>query len=282
MPHVRTEPRAIKRAPRQSAAVERLIRATEIERERRGAQFKRSARHHQEAPDLSTLPERAPVLAGTHCFPLSAWDQRLLTRRLRVGLVSMAALGITVAGLSMLAAITVAPLAWHALQSAIAPPPPLSVAGAGLPTTFLAPTLPPSDSVMAIGATESIDGIAITVSDLRLATAIGAVGAPSGMAFAVVRVRLVDLDAVRAMSYNAGDFALVSGDGHVFHEVFAALGDPLGVGQLAPSASASGEIAFLVTPQTDPSAVDPQIVFWPSLSSGNLVSWSMPLAPVMP
>lgn len=135
----------------------------------------------------------------------------------------------------------------------------------------------PGDITVGVGATQSYDGVAMTVSDLHLTTVNNLVGAPAGEEFAIVTVRLVNTAPAGTVPYNAYDFVMADQAGQGRHEDFAALDHPLGVGSLGPEQQVTGDIAFLV--KTAISATDPQIVYLPSLTAVAPLRWSVPLNP---
>ena len=149
-----------------------------------------------------------------------------------------------------------------------------------------APTAIPSQNdsgiAVGIGATQSFRSLAITVGPLQIAPSHAFIGAPQGMAFAIIAVMLVNTDPTQRVAYNAADFALVDANGHTHPEAYAALESPLGVGSMAPHTSVQGDLAFLVPYPVDGSQPDPQIRYVPSAIGGFSLSWSVTLAPTLP
>lgn len=135
---------------------------------------------------------------------------------------------------------------------------------------------------VAVGGTQSYTDTAITMTNLRIVTSQGAIGAPSGQAFAIVSVTLRNLDPAHSQAFNVADFVLQNAGEVPHHAAFTALDDPLAVGTLAPNGSITGDLAFLVTYPVADTAPDPQIVYLPSGNSGATLGWSVPLAPLLP
>ncbi len=163
-----------------------------------------------------------------------------------------------------------APAAKHTL------PPPLPVAHDGVTLGGGSPY------AVGIGATQSFNSLAITVDQLRIAASHDFVGAPAGSQVAIVTVTLANTDPIRTLPYNAAEFWLIDPSGAARHEVFAALAQPLGAGQVAPHAQIVGEVAFWVTATPDALAPDPQIVFAPAAAPDFALRWDVPLTSPLP
>lgn len=135
---------------------------------------------------------------------------------------------------------------------------------------------------VAVGGTQSYADTAITIDNLRIVTAQGAIGAPGGEAFAIVTVTLRNLDPAHPQVFNAADFVLQNAAGSLNHPAFTALDDPLMTGTLGPNGTTTGDLAFLVPYPVADSVPDPEIEYLPSAISGATLSWSVPLAPLLP
>jgi hypothetical protein len=139
-----------------------------------------------------------------------------------------------------------------------------------------------SPLAVGMGATQSYNGLAITVDQLRIAPTNDFVGAPAGSHLTIVTVTLMNTDPIRALPYNAAEFWLSTSAGDAHHEVFAASAQPLGTGQVAPHSQIVGEVAFLVTATPDVTAPDPQIIFAPVAAPAFTLRWDVPLVPLLP
>jgi hypothetical protein len=133
-----------------------------------------------------------------------------------------------------------------------------------------------------MGATQSYDGMAITVDQLHVVASNSFVGAPDGSHLAIVTVTLMNTDPVQSLPYNAADFWLSNPGGTAQHEVFVASANQLGAGKVAPHDQVVGEVAFLVTATPDPNAPDPEIVFAPSAEPAFSLRWDVPLVSQFP
>lgn len=143
--------------------------------------------------------------------------------------------------------------------------------------------LPSANAVsVGIGATQSFHSLAITLTNLRIVSKQGFVGAPQGMAFALITVVLVNTDPIISVAYSPTDFALVDAAGTAHPAAFAALGAPLGTGEVPPLATVQGDLAFLIPYPVDGSQPDPQIRYLPSAANSLALSWGLPLAPLLP
>ena len=156
-----------------------------------------------------------------------------------------------------------------------------SAPGTGNATPLVAPiSALPGGIAVAVGATQSYAGVAITLNNLQIVKATDLVGAPAGEEIAILTDNLVNTQSIGTIPYNAYDFVLVDQASHVRHEDFAALVHPLGTGTLDAAAHVSGDIAFLVKIPTDPTAPDPQIVYIAETNpTAAALRWSLPLGP---
>ena len=157
-----------------------------------------------------------------------------------------------------------------------------SITSLPTPTPTPLPVAVDSGVAVGIGATQSFRSLAITVGHLQIAQSHTFIGAPQGMAFAVITVLLVNTDPTQSVAYNGADFTLMDANGHTHPEAYAALASPLGVGSILPRASVQGDLAFLVPYPVDGSQPDPQLRYLPSAVGGFILSWSVPLAPTLP
>jgi hypothetical protein len=200
-------------------------------------------------------------------------------RRLWANIGQIALTAVVIGG-----SVTLANLATRWLLAGITPASFHAVTSASVTSTKPTVTPPPGTNPIAVGlgATQSINGLAITMTNLRLVTTQGFVGAPAGEAFAIVTVTLVNTDPTQASAYNGGDFVFVDSTGQTHPEVFAALAAPLGVGTLAPQATTQGDLAFLIPYPVAANAPDPQIRYQAARVGGFMLNWSLPLGPLLP
>ncbi len=208
-----------------------------------------------------------------HPYDFSLEEDAARTRRLRTQM----AVSVVVALLIAFGTVAIAIGGTQALLNALHLAPPTGQQLAATATALPAISALPGDLTVSVGATLSYRGVAITTGNLQLKTANNVVGAPTGEEFAIVTIRLVNIQSAASVTYNAHDFLLLDAAGTLHYEDFAALDHPLGTGTLAPGEQVTGDIAFLVKSAITNPADDPQIVYAPSLTSGTPVCWSLPL-----
>jgi hypothetical protein len=264
MPQSATKERARKAAPRFGVALDRSARAMPPAPLPRGAEKLWRPRGAPPNP----IDPVAPAAGAPASLPK---PQR---HRLSRVIVAISALIMIVA--SGLIAPRIVPPIVHAMAHALFPPAQDTVPGLAPAEPAATIVAPQASTSLGIGATQSYNGLAITVSDLRLQSSSGPVGAPSRSVFAIVRVNILNLDLGQMAPYSAGDFVLVDAAGREQRQTFAALVDPLGAGDIAPGGDVTGELAFLVPAMPVPGASSLVIVWLPSVQAGNTpLSWSL-------
>lgn len=237
-------------------------RPPEHERRRRVPATPRIIRPPQWQPD--DAPQR---------FPWSPREDAEQVRRLRLRLALSIVVALVVAFGGFALAIRATQFLLNDLHIGA------NGAQAATPTALPRISALPGDLTVAVGATQSFEGTAITVSNLQLKTANNLVGAPDGEEFAIVTIRLINTAPAGAIPYNAYDFVLADQAGQGHHEDFAALDHPLGAGSLAPERQVTGDIAFLVKTAAPAPGSDLQIVYLPSLTAVAPLRWSVSLDP---
>jgi len=234
------------------------------------------------APRRQPAPRSYSVAQGrARIIRPSEWHEPLPAsrspRRVRPSLGVMIAFGITFGSLLIAARVTQVLLTGVHFA-------PLVVAQQSQPSGATAyagaiSALSGNALTVAVGGTQSIDGLVLTVSDLRISTGDGVVGAPPGYEIAIFTVHLTDTNPAGSVTYNAYDFVMTDQPDAIHHEDFAALDHPLGTGTLWANAQVTGQIGFVVRTPTGSGGRDPFVVYLPNGLGKSFLRWSVPLSP---
>lgn len=157
---------------------------------------------------------------------------------------------------------------WRALASA-APPVPMATA---------APlSLPPGSVAIGLGATQSLEGVTLTVSRKVVSATQAFLAAPPGQTFLVLTAQISNTNPSQTVVYSAYDFLLADDHQTFRHQDFAALAHPLGTGILSPHSTATGDLAFLIPANSDPQVPGLHIVYYPPGAGDQILVWVVSL-----
>lgn len=136
-------------------------------------------------------------------------------------------------------------------------------------------------ATMAIGSTQSINNLSITLTNLRVAQQNNGVGATAGQEFIIVHIDLRNIDPVANVTYTPNDFVLIDINNNTYQQQYAGLDSALQTGLLLPGQDVQGDVAFSF-PIPSANTPDPAVLYEPSKITSTPVLWSVPLGPLLP